>query len=122
MEEPAAPPAAPAFVETEAADSTPEAPKSKNKVVSTAAYFWLMLLYSIPVIGFIALVIMSFTVKNKNIRNFCKAILVWILIAVIIGLVLGILGLIFSKELGIDFSKIDFNTIWQGVQDGLGIK
>ena len=99
----------------------PAEPKTKNKVVSTASYFWLMFLYSIPVIGFFALVIMAFTAKNRNIRNFCKAILTWILVGLVVCLVLGIIAVIFSKQIGISWSDIDFNTIWQGIQDGLGI-
>ncbi len=83
----------------------PQAPASikpaedkTNKVVSTGAYFWLMFLYSIPIIGFLVCLIMSFAPKNKNLKNFARAILIWMIIGLIIAaLIVGAIYLIFDS-------------------------
>ena len=61
-----------------------------------------MLLFAIPVIGLIALLIFAFAVKNKNLRNFARAILIWIIVA----LVLSVLAFIAMKIFGIDLSDV----------------
>ena len=61
-----------------------------NKVVGTGAYFGLMLLFALPIIGFIACIIMCFAPKNKNLKHFARANLIWAIIGLIIaGLVIG---------------------------------
>lgn len=71
----------------------PVPPVSADKVVSTGAYFGLMLLMALPVIGFIACIIMAFAAKNRNIRNFARAILIWTVIALVLA---GILTALFA--------------------------
>lgn len=63
------------------------------KVVGTGTYFGLMLLFGLPFIGFIACIIMTFAAKNKNIKNFAKAILIWTIIAIVL---IGILSLVIT--------------------------
>ena len=61
-----------------------------SKVVGTGAYFGLMLLFAIPIIGQIACLIMAFAPKNKNIKHFARAQLIWMVIGIIIAaLVIG---------------------------------
>ena len=63
------------------------APAAENPspVVSTAAYFGMMLLFALPVIGWIACIIMAFAPKNENIRHFARANLIWLLIAALLA-------------------------------------
>lgn len=76
------------------ADPEP-APVPTYKAVSTGAYFWLLLLFSIPVIGFISCIIFSFAPKNASLKHFARAILIWMLICLIVtGICVGILALL----------------------------
>ena len=65
-----------------------------NKVVSTPSFLGWSILFSIPVVGFIASVITSFVPKRKNLKNFARATL----IKTSIGLCIfaGICAIIFS--------------------------
>ncbi len=69
------------------------APDPTNKVVGTGAYFGLMLLFAIPIIGFIACIILAFAPKNKNIKHLARAMLIWMIIAIVLT---GILVALFS--------------------------
>lgn len=53
--------------------------------VSTGYYFGMMLLYALPVIGFIVCIITACAGKNRSKKNFARAVLIWM----IIGLVLS---------------------------------
>ena len=53
-------------------------------VVGTGAFFGLMLLFAIPVVGWIACIVMAFASKNKNIRHFARAMLIWLIIAAVL--------------------------------------
>ncbi len=65
---------------------------NQSKTVSVGAYFGLMLLFSLPVIGFIACIIVAFAPENKSLKNFARAILIWTVIAVIlVGIIFGVL-------------------------------
>ena len=57
-----------------------------SKVVGTGTYFALMLLYAIPIIGIISVIVMASKAKNKNIKNFAKANLIWAIIVVILSI------------------------------------
>ena len=66
-----------------------------SKVVGTGAYFGLMLLFAIPIIGFIACIIMAFAPKNKNIKHFARAMLIWTVIAVVLlGILVAVISLL----------------------------
>ena len=72
-------------------DRVPENIPEEYRPISMWGYFGYEILFSIPVIGFILLLVFSFGgAKNYNLRNFarsyfCYAILVIILFAVLIG-------------------------------------
>ncbi len=53
-------------------------------VVGFGAFFGLKLLFAIPVIGWIACIIMSFAPKRKSLKNYARAFLAWLLIGFII--------------------------------------
>lgn len=60
----------------------------QNKPLSPWKYFGLEILYSIPIIGFIFLIVHSFS-DNINRRNFARSYwCVYILIAIFIGLLI----------------------------------
>ena len=67
-----------------AADSPP--PKgSPYTVISTGGYIFRMILFSIPLVGWIACVITAFGAKNKNKKNFARAMLVFLLIGIVVS-------------------------------------
>ena len=93
-----------------------------SKVVGTGAYFGLMLLFAIPIIGFIACIIMAFAPKNKNIKHFARAQLIWMVVAIVlIGILVALLSVLtntlmdFIKEsTGGEFSN------WSDIFSNLG--
>lgn len=72
----------------------PEVPKAG---LSVGAFFGFGILFSIPVVGFILIMVMSFAPKNKTLKNFARSYLIWYIIAIAIALIV----LIFSLVLGI---------------------
>ena len=58
--------------------------------VSTSKYFWLTFLSAIPFIGFFVTLLLSIAGRNRNVKNFEKAILAYY----IIGLVLCLIAII----------------------------
>ena len=75
--------------------TAPPAADPTNKVVGTGAYFGLMLLFAIPIIGQIACLIMAFAPKNKNIKHFARAMLIWTVIAIVlIGILVAVISLL----------------------------
>ena len=85
-----------------------EAPAQRSKEISTGGYFWLMLLFAVPGIGFIAMLIFACAVKNKNLRNFARAHVVWVVVALIIAILLWIAMKIALKVTG---TEIDWAAI-----------
>lgn len=56
-------------------------------------YFGYELLFSIPCVGFICLIIFSFTAKNKNVKNFARSYFCYsIILAVIFAIILVATG------------------------------
>ncbi len=72
---------------------TQASPDPASKVVGTGAYFGLMLLFALPIIGILSVIIMSFAAKNKNIKHFARANLIWSIIAFVlfIAVIIGII-------------------------------
>ncbi len=69
---------------------------------STAHFFWMMLVYSLPLIGWLICIIMAFAPKNESKKHFARAILIW----GIVGIVISITGLIIAALLGGGISGI----------------
>lgn len=90
---------------------------TRSPEVKTASYFWLMLLFAIPVIGLIALLILAFASKNKNIKHWCRAILIWILVGFILLAVSMLVCWILAKSTGFTLDSID----WQAIKNALGL-
>ena len=68
--------------------------------VSTSKYFWLAFLSAIPFIGFIATIFLSIAGRNRNVKNFEKAILAYYIIAIVIALIaLIVIGVALPAEI-----------------------
>lgn len=75
-------------------------PPDTCPVVSTASYFWLMLLFSIPLIGWIACIVMACGgTQNRSRKNFAKAVLIWFIVALAVGLICWLLAVLLGGSL-----------------------
>ena len=75
--------------------ATPAAPAPK--LLGPWAYFGLQLLFSIPIVGFILLIVFSFDDSNLNRRNFARSY--WC--ALLVGLAVAIIGAILFAVTGV---------------------
>ena len=88
--------------------SAPASPADQNpEVVSTAAFFFLDLLFALPVIGFICVLLFSFIPSiNPNLRHFARSRLIWVLIAFVIGLIAVIALIAAGQSIFSAFSEV----------------
>ena len=77
----------------------PEDTEESRKVVGVGAFLGISLLFGIPVIGFFACAVMSFAPKNKNVKNYSRAMLIWMIIGLIISAGLIALGIWLANEI-----------------------
>lgn len=71
-------------------ESTTYVIPDEYKPISMWGYFGYEILFSLPIIGFIVLVVMCFAAKNKNVKNFARSYFCFlIIILVLIGIVLA---------------------------------
>ncbi len=66
---------------------------SEYKPISMWGYFGYEILFSIPVIGFICLIIMSFAAGNKNVKNFARSYFCLFIIYFVLTIVLVAIAL-----------------------------
>ena len=76
--------------------------QAENHSASTAHFFWMMLVYALPLIGWIICIVMAFAPKNESKKHFARAILIW----GIVGIVISIIGLIILSILGGGIAEI----------------
>lgn len=69
--------------------TTPEPAAYGEPPVGTGTFFWLMLLFGLPVLGQLVCIILCFVPKRKSLRSFARASLIWCIIGLILALVLG---------------------------------
>ncbi|MCI6840718.1 MAG: zinc-ribbon domain-containing protein [Eubacteriales bacterium] len=81
-------PAAPQPVYQTQQTYTPSAPAAQP--VSTAYYFWMMLLFAVPVIGLIVCLVTAFSGEDASRKNFSRAALIWILVAIVLSIIVAI--------------------------------
>lgn len=94
---------APAEKKPEAAPETPAAPQPVYQTqqtytpsapavqpVSTAYYFWMMLLFTVPVVGLIVCLVTAFSGEDASRKNFSRAVLIWILVAIVLSIIVAI--------------------------------
>ena len=86
--------------------------------VSTSKYFWLAFLSGIPVIGFIATLLLAIAGRNRNIKNFEKAILAYYIIGFIICLIAVIIvGVALPADIR-DKLLVSFSEMASSIQIG----
>lgn len=69
------------------------------KAPSMWVYFGLMFLFSIPVVGWIAAIIMAFAADNKSIKNYSRANVLYSIIMSCISFVLALLIILGAKNM-----------------------
>ncbi|MBO4873366.1 MAG: zinc ribbon domain-containing protein [Lachnospiraceae bacterium] len=119
--QPKAEPAAEVFTHESELGTVTNEPAVNSPVVKTGTYFWLMLLFAIPVLGLIVMIIMACAARNKNLKHWVRALLIWILVGLIASLIAGLVLYIIGKNAGIELTNIDFNAIFQSLFDAIGI-
>lgn len=88
----------------------------ENKPLSPWAYLGYQILFSIPLVGFILLIVFSTgAARNINLRNFARSYWCAVLVILILGIVLAIVGLILSMVFG-----ISLGAIFAGLSSGYG--
>ena len=75
------------------------------------AYFGLSVLYSIPIIGFIFLLVFTFSNKNINRRNHARSYWCALLVFLIIGIILSVLLIIAMNANGLTFQDLIDNIV-----------
>ena len=93
----------------QAYQSTASEEDATRKVVGTGAYFGLMFLFGIPLIGLIACIIMAFAPKNRNIKNYARAMLIWTIIGLVLTGVLVALFVAFADKLADYLSQMIYS-------------
>ena len=89
MQTPAAPEQAPkAKAQPVSQPAQPVYAPQNLTAVGTGWYFGMMLLFAVPVIGWILCLATAFTNKNPSKKNFAKAMLIWLVIGLILSIVM----------------------------------
>ena len=68
----------------------PKAAVPADKTVSTGTFFGLMFLFSLPILGWLICLIVAFAAKNQNIKHFARAMLIWLVISLVVGALIGL--------------------------------
>ena len=66
---------------------------SEYKPISMWGYFGYEILVSLPIVGFICLIIMSFAPSNKNLKNFARSYFCLFIISLVLTVVLVAIAL-----------------------------
>lgn len=90
----------------------PSAPAEDNKseTVGTAYYFFMQLLFAIPIVGLIVCIISALTGSNKSKKNFSKAYLIWLIIGIVFSVIgtiimISVFGSLFELSNSLAFSE-----------------
>ena len=62
-----------------------------DETVSLWAYLGMIVLFLLPCVGLIAAIVMSFVPKNKNIKNFARAAVIWMVVLALLSCIVGVL-------------------------------
>ena len=84
---------------------TPYFPNAANKVAGVGTFFGLQLLFSLPIIGWIACIICAFAPENQNVKNYARATLIWLLIAVVLTIVFCVVLASAGAAIGGSFNR-----------------
>ncbi len=89
--------------------AAPPTKSDDSGVVGTGVFFGSMFLFALPILGFIACIIMCTSAKKKSLRNYAKANLIWAIIGLVFGVLL-IVGMIILGGQIIDYVKELINS------------
>jgi len=93
--------------------------------MGTGSYIGLMILFRIPVIGFIACLIVSFAARNRNMRNFARAELVLaiisILLLVAVILIIGWFWGVIVENIENYFRNAVYSSIYNSIPELSGV-
>ena len=78
--------AAPVFTSPPPSGDAPPPYESPYAVMGVGSFFGHTLLFSIPFIGWLICLIMAFTSKNHNKRNFARSTLIFIIVGIILSI------------------------------------
>lgn len=106
--------------ETEATNEIPNKPEADTttQVVGFWKFFGLIVLFAIPIVGFIAGIVFMFAPKNNNIKNYARAFITaavanFVVTLIILSIILSAVGNMFlpaiNDALGTEFES--FSTI-----------
>ncbi len=76
---------------------------SNLRPISAWGYVGYQILFSIPLVGFILLIVFSFSDTNINRRNFARSYFAILLLALIFGIIMSIVALIIFATVGESF-------------------
>jgi hypothetical protein len=67
------------------------AKRKQNELVSLRAWMWVLFVTSLPIVGQVMLVVWAFAGDNCSRQNYCRAVLLWalILIVLFVGIVIA---------------------------------
>ncbi|MBQ7973189.1 MAG: hypothetical protein IJ291_07025 [Lachnospiraceae bacterium] len=82
------------------------APAKDPNTVSTADWFWSMLLLCIPLVNLIMLFVWAFGSSKPSKRNFGKAYLIWMLVGIGISLLIGLIVVLVMIVTGASLATI----------------
>ncbi len=91
-------PAAPEAAPVSAAPEGKASGKPMAAAVSTGSYFWLTVLYAIPVLGLICSIIAAVSAQNLSRRNFARSVLIIKLICLFVSLALAVVVLLAKDQ------------------------
>ena len=79
--------------------------------LSPWAYFWLNILFAVPVVGFVFLIVFSFSKGNINRRNFARSYwCLWIIFAIIAVIIIALAIALYATS-GVSFNDISSNSM-----------
>lgn len=90
--------AAPEAAPVSAAPEGKASGKPMAAAVSTGSYFWLTVLYSIPVLGLVCSIIAAVSAQNLSRRNFARSVLIIKLICLFVSLALAVAVLLAKDQ------------------------
>ena len=95
-------------------NDSPPPPGSPYAVMSVGSYIGHSILFSLPLVGWIICLVMAFSSKNKNKKNYARSLLIMILIGIVLSVVMSILFYVFFKEVFMEIieSSIDSYGIY----------
>lgn len=79
--------------------TTPPPADSKYASVGLWSYVGMMIVFSIPIVGFILAIIWAFDTGNISRRNFARAVLVLLVISFVISVILAVVGIVFLYDI-----------------------